>query len=55
MIICLLAVSILHKSCEILIMYIFHESTFQTLLQLSFQFEKSIQVLKDQVWNFDVM
>ena len=28
-------VTILYKSCEILIMYIFHESTFQTLLQLS--------------------
>jgi len=50
MIICLLTVTILHKSCEILIMRIFHESTFQTL-----QFEKSIQVLKNQVWNFDVM
>jgi len=50
MIICLLTVTILHKSCEILIMHIFHESTFQTL-----QFEKSIQVLKNQVWNFDVM
>jgi len=35
MIICLLTVTILHKSYEILIMYMFHESTFQTLLQLS--------------------
>jgi len=32
---CLLTVTILRKSCEILIMYIFHESTVQTLLQCS--------------------
>jgi len=35
MIICLLTVTTVHKSCEIVIMYIFHQSTFQTLLQLS--------------------
>ena len=35
MIVCLLSVTILRKSCEILFLYIFHKSTFQTLLQLS--------------------
>jgi len=56
MIICLLTVTILHKSCEILIMYIFHESPFRLFCNsVGYQFEKSIQVLKNQVWNFDVM
>jgi len=35
MIVCLLTVTVLHKSCEILFLYIFHKSTFQTLQQLS--------------------
>jgi len=35
LIVCSLTVTVLHKSCEILFLYIFHKSTFQTLLQLS--------------------
>jgi len=31
---CLLTFTVLHKSCEILFLSIFHKSTFQTLLQL---------------------
>jgi len=31
----LLTVTLLHKSCEILFLYIFHKSTFPTVLQLS--------------------
>jgi len=31
----LLTVTVLHKSCKILFLYIFHKSSFQTLLQLS--------------------
>jgi len=31
----LLTVTVPHKSCKILFLYIFHKSTFQTLLQLS--------------------
>ena len=35
LIVCLLTVTVLHKSCEILFLRICHKSTFQTLLQLS--------------------
>jgi len=50
LIVCLLTVTVLHKSCKILFLYVFHKSTFQTLLQLSgFSFEKSIQVVKNQI------
>jgi len=35
LIVCLLTVTVLHKSCEILFLYIFHKSTVETLLQLS--------------------
>jgi len=34
-IVCLLTVTILHKSCEILFLYIFHKPTYHTLMQLS--------------------
>jgi len=35
LIVCLLTVTTVHKSCEILFLCIFHKSTLQTLLQLS--------------------
>jgi len=31
----LLTVTVLHKSCKILFLYVFHKSNFQTLLHLS--------------------
>ena len=53
MTICLLTDTTPHQYCEILIMYIFHESTFQTLLQLSkFSISKVKTNLKESSLEF---
>jgi len=56
LIVCLLTVTVLHKFCKLVFLRIYFKNQPFRLFcnSVGFQFEKSIQVVKNQIWNFDV-